>query len=90
LGQAEKTGISLRKGGKGMNPTESGRKGGLATKDNHPTVCPCCGKLIKSQFFAENGQKGGLSTFKRYGREHYVEMGKRGGRGNTKERKVNL
>ena len=63
-----------------MNPKDSGRKGGTATRDNHPTLCPCCGSLIKSQFFSEAGQKGGEATLKRYGREHYVRAGKKGGR----------
>jgi general stress protein YciG len=63
-----------------MNPKDSGHKGGIATRDKYPTLCPLCGHLIKSQFFSENGQKGGEATFKRYGREHYVEMGLRGGR----------
>lgn len=69
-----------------MNPVETGRQGGVATRDNHPTVCPWCGSLVKSQFFSENGQKGGEATLQRYGREHFVNMGRMGGRGNKKGR----
>ena len=67
-----------------MNPEESGRKGGTVTRDNHPSLCPLCGSLVKSRFFSEAGQKGGEATLKKYGRGHYVEMGLRGGRGNKK------
>jgi len=67
-----------------MNNQESGRLGGTVTRDNHPTLCPLCGSLIKSRFFSEAGQKGGEATLKKYGREHYVRAGKMGGRGNKK------
>jgi general stress protein YciG len=63
-----------------MNPIESGRKGGTATRDKYPSLCPLCGSLIKSAFYSEVGHAGGEATLKRYGREHFVEMGKRGGR----------
>lgn len=63
-----------------MNPRDSGHKGGTATRDNHPTLCPLCGSLVKSQFYKETGQRGGEATLKKYGREYYVAMGKRGGR----------
>ena len=67
-----------------MNPKDSGHKGGVATRDNHPTLCPLCGSLIKSRFFSETGEKGGQATLQRYGREHYVRAGKMGGRGNKR------
>ena len=67
-----------------MNNQESGHKGGLATRDNHITLCPLCGSLIKNRFFSETGAKGGQATLQRYGREHYVKAGKMGGRGNKK------
>jgi general stress protein YciG len=71
-----------------MSPQESGRRGGLATRDNHITLCPCCGNPIESEFYRENGRAGGQVTLERYGREHFAEMGKLGGRGNTKERRM--
>ena len=67
-----------------MTPQDSGHKGGVATKNNHITLCPLCGSLIKSQFFSETGEKGGQATLERYGREHYVRAGRMGGRGNKK------
>jgi len=67
-----------------MNPQESGRKGGIKTRDGHITLCPSCGSPVKSQFYQEVGQAGGEATLKKYGRGHYVEMGLRGGRGNKK------
>ena len=67
-----------------MKPEESGRKGGLATRDNHIELCPCCGNPIKSSFFEKTGQAGGEATFRKYGREFYRNMGLRGGRGNKK------
>lgn len=72
-----------------MNSIASGRKGGIATRDNHPSVCPLCGSLIKSQFYSEigqkGGQKGGESTLERYGPEHYRNIGRMGGRGNKRK-----
>ena len=73
-----------------MNPVESGRRGGLATRDRHITLCPCCGNPIKSQFFSENGQKGGLATKQRYGREFFVQAGHLGGRGNTRDKRLGV
>ena len=67
-----------------MTPQDSGHKGGIATRDNHPTLCPLCGSLIKSKFFSETGAKGGQATLERHGREHYVRAGRMGGRGNKK------
>lgn len=71
-----------------MTPQESGRKGGTATRDKHPTLCPCCGSLVKSRFYKETGTQGGLSTLRKYGREFYVTQGRKGGRGNTRERRM--
>jgi general stress protein YciG len=67
-----------------MNPKESGRKGGLATRDSHLMLCPSCGNPIKSCFFEETGRKGGEATSKRYGRRFYSEIGHLGGRGNKR------
>lgn len=67
-----------------MNPQDSGHKGGVATRDNHPTLCPWCGALIKSRFFSETGAKGGQTTLEKYGRDHFVRAGRMGGRGNRK------
>ena len=67
-----------------MNNQESGRLGGVATRDNHPTLCPLCGALIKSRFFSETGARGGQATLEKYGREHYIRAGRMGGRGNKR------
>jgi len=67
-----------------MNSQESGRKGGLATRDGHITLCPCCGNPIKSRFFMETGQKGGMRTLQRHGRAFYSKIGHFGGRGNKR------
>lgn len=67
-----------------MDNTESGQKGGLATRDSHITLCPLCGNPVKNQFFSENGKKGGGRTLELYGREHYVKAGRMGGRGNKR------
>jgi len=77
-----------------MNRQESGRKGGITTRDNHISLCPECGHPIKSRFFSEigkiGGQKGGLTTKQRYGREFFVQAGHLGGRGNTREKRLGL
>ena len=73
-----------------MIPEESGRRGGLATRDNHISLCPSCGNPIKSRFFSENGQKGGQTTLQRYGPDFYREIGRLGGRGNTREKRERL
>ena len=67
-----------------MDPRESGHKGGLATRDNHITLCPLCGSPVKSQFFSENGQKGGEATLQKHGRAFYSKIGHLGGRGNKR------
>jgi len=67
-----------------MNPQESGRKGGLATRDNHISLCPCCGNPMKSSFFEKTGQKGGERTLQKHGRAFYSEIGHLGGRGNKR------
>lgn len=68
-----------------MTPQESGRKGGITTRDNHITLCPLCGSPIKSSFFSENGSKGGETTLKKHGRAFYSRIGASGGRGNKRE-----
>jgi len=70
-----------------MNPRKSGRKGGLKTKETHFTLCPCCGQPVKSQFYKETGRHGGQATLRKYGKKFYTNMGKMGGRGNTREKR---
>jgi len=65
-----------------MTPEESGRKGGITTRDNHISLCPLCGSPIKSQFYKENGSRGGEATFRKHGRAFYSKIGHLGGRGN--------
>jgi len=67
-----------------MKPQESGRKGRITTRDSHIALCPTCGQPIKSQFFSENGKRGGEATLEKYGREFYSKIGRMGGRGNRK------
>ena len=67
-----------------MKPQESGRKGGITTRDRHITLCPTCGQPIKSAFFSEAGKRGGQVTLARHGREFYQKIGRMGGRGNRK------
>lgn len=71
-----------------MNPQDSGHKGGVKTKENHYTLCPMCGSVIKSQFYHEVGQVGGQTTLRKYGREFYQTIGRMGGRGNTKMKRA--
>lgn len=66
----------------------AGRKGGIATREAHISLCPLCGNPIKSRFFAENGQKGGETTLRRHGRGFYSQIGHLGGRGNTKGKRM--
>jgi len=75
---------------KGMNPKDSGRKGGIVTRDNHISLCPLCGNPVTSQFYKETGRKGGEATKRRYGRDFYVQAGHLGGRGNTREKRLRL
>jgi general stress protein YciG len=74
-----------------VNRSESGRLGGIKTSIKFGIHrCPTCGHLAeKSEFHQaagkKGGDKGGRKTLKLYGREHYVNMGKQGGRGNKKK-----
>lgn len=68
-----------------MSPQESGRRGGTTTRDNHLSLCPLCGAPKKNQFFAETGKKGGEMTLQRHGKSFYSQIGRLGGRGNTRE-----
>ena len=70
-----------------MNNQESGRLGGIATRDNHPTYCPECKQLMKSKFYSEKGQKGGRTAAERAGKNGSPSMSERGqlgGRGNKR------
>ena len=67
-----------------MNRQDSGRKGGLATRDNHISLCSCCGNPIKNAHFSEVGRKGGEATLRKYGIAFYSKVGHLGGRGNKR------
>jgi len=70
-----------------MTPKESGRKGGLATRDNHISLCPCCGNPIESQYYSETGRRGGETAAQRAGKDGSLSMSERGqlgGRGNKR------
>ena len=74
-----------------MEKVESGRLGGLATRDNHSFVCPimhrACMAMVHD-YFAKVGGKGGDETFARHGTEFYRKNGKFSGRGITKEKRI--
>jgi len=64
-----------------MDHSEAGRKGAIATKSRHGlTVCPCCGNPLLTDFYRENGHKGGSRVVALYGIEHMSAIGKLGGR----------
>ena len=72
---------------------EAGKKGGIATRDNHISLCPLCGNPTKNQFFSATGKKGGETTAQRAGKDGsptMSERGKVGGRGNTREKRKEL
>ena len=38
-------------------------------------ICPHCAKLIDSKYIAKHlGSSGGLTTSKRYGKNHYIKL----------------
>ena len=72
-----------------MTKTEAGRLGGLATSaefGDKPLFCESCGQALPLTFHQVNGQKGGkkghggITTLRKYGRQHFINMGLRGGR----------
>jgi len=70
-----------------MTPTEAGQKGAIATKQRHGLgICPCCGQVTQTGFYAQNGQKGGDMTRVLHGSEFYSRIGKLGGRGKKRLR----
>ena len=76
-----------------MTHEERGRLGGIATKKRHGLgICPHCGQVMKTDFHRENGRKGGnkggAMTKAIYGVEHYSNIGRLGGRGNTREKRL--
>ena len=73
-----------------MIPKESGKLGGTATRDKHISVCPLCGTPVKNQHFAETGRRGGETTLQKHGRGFYSQIGRLGGRGNTREKRNSL
>jgi len=73
-----------------MRAAEARLKGAIATKRNHGLeICPCCGQIMQSGFYAENGRKGGEMTLQVHGRDFFSEIGKMGGRGNKRKRSAN-
>jgi len=79
-----------------MTKEEAARLGGIATAEKYGLNCVRCpldGRLCearlrdeKSEFHAGNGRKGGLKskggevTRRRHGHDHFVTIGKMGGR----------
>lgn len=61
-------------------------KGGQATLAKYIRECPLCGHRTLDDSLIEIARAGGNKTKEKYGREHYVMMGRRGGRGNRKEK----
>lgn len=70
-------------------PTKSevGKKGGIATRDNHISLCPLCGAPVKNQYLSDTGRKGGETTLQKRGHGFYSQIGRLGGRGNTREKR---
>lgn len=79
-----------------MTYSEAGRLGGIETSVRYgPQRCPTCRHLSeKSEFHINNGKKGGgiggRKIFKLRGREWMSQIGKLGGRGNTRERRLGI
>lgn len=79
-----------------MDHAEAGRLGGIETSVHYgPRRCPTCGHLSdKSEFHIENGRKGGnvggRKIVKLRGREWMSRIGKLGGRGNTREKRLDI
>jgi general stress protein YciG len=69
-------------------PSQKGRLGGVATRDRHISLCPLCGIPTKNQHFADTGKRGGDTTLQRHGRDFYSQIGRLGGRGNTREKRI--
>ena len=69
-----------------MNKSEAGHLGGIETSVRFgPVRCPTCGYLPeKSEFHVRNGRhggsRGGRKVLKIYGRNHFSEIGRLGGR----------
>ena len=73
-----------------LTKVEAGKKGGIATRDNHISLCPLCGSPVTNQCLANAGKKGGETTRKKHGRTFYSQIGRLGGRGNTREKRKEL
>lgn len=72
----------------GMDPVESGRKGGITTLFKFGIeYCPCCGQLKQNDYFKQLGDKGTKKLHALYpkGHEHWKEIGGKGGRGNKRQ-----
>ena len=82
-----------------MNRVEAGHKGGLRTAQLTARECICdrCGQVLvkkarrllgQHNHFDDIGSAGGQATLDKYGREHFQEIGRKGGRGNTKGKRL--
>jgi hypothetical protein len=64
-----------------MNKSEAGKLGAIETKRNFGIeMCPACGAIKQSGFYAQNGAKGGQTTVLLHGRSHMAKIGAMGGR----------
>ena len=73
-----------------LTKADVGKKGGMATRDNHISLCPLCGAPVKNQYLADTGRRGGEATLNKHGISHYSRIGRLGGRGNTREKRKEL
>ncbi|MHB8084794.1 MAG: hypothetical protein ACYDHZ_03130 [Dehalococcoidia bacterium] len=89
----------------GMRPAQAGHLGGVRTACEYGInrfICPVDGNICprrideKSEFYTQNGRRGGKIGAKviaqKYGSDYRVHMsniGAMGGRGNTREKRLN-
>ena len=57
-----------------MNKSQAGRKGAKVTKARHGVeICKSCGQLILTDFYSQNGEKGGQETLQTKLKRMYAE-----------------
>ena len=70
-----------------MDKAAAGRLGGVERMRRHGIwQCPACGAIHHSDVLSDIARQGGIKVREVYGREYFSELGKRGGRGNKRQR----